>query len=253
MRKSGAKFNSGKVQSRLGLCLLFIALSMALIVESALAGKGGNKPPKGGGGTFSAKFCLDMNDDSGYSFESDGNGPYCDSKDEKVSVTAGETGFNFQSYSRNRGTAVRDVQVNFPVGGVTAVHDFNGDATVFVAGAYTMTMRFDQDDDGLDWGSIGVGESGVVSISIWLQNAAGDDIGIAHGTVADPLTSGQLAGNECVLQTEDAVITNVDGIEWSIESFPGNSTVCLWDRDMGFENQTGVPISMPYKFSLFVQ
>ena len=240
---------SSRKQNPIGIYFLVIILASAVAATTDLAAKG--KPTQPGGG-FSAEFCLDTNDVLAYAFTSDG-ADYCHSKSERVSVLAGDTGFNFQSFTRNRGTPIRDVWVEFPGGSVVAKHDFNGEETVFTSGFYTMTMRFDKDDGGLAWADIGVGEQGTVPMSIWLQNAAGDDIGMAHGPDVDPLTSGELAGNTCVLQTGNAVVTNVNGTEWTIESNPGNPVMCLWDRGMSFADQTGVPVSMPYRFSLTVK
>jgi len=216
-----------------------------------------------------ADFCLDFNGDPQLfpAFSSDGQSAtgtdglvhdYCNSKTQRVSLATGSgPGFNFQSYDRSRGTYIRTVRVDFPGGGITAkVLDESGamiDGRTFLSGSYNMLYRFDQDEGGLDFGSLLVGESGLVSVFMALRTPDIDFIRLAHGSVPNPGTSQALYGNECVKSTSDAYVTRTGKRTWTIESYPGTPNVCLWDFEAGLENQPGVLVSMPYKFTLTSQ
>ena len=226
----------------------------------------------GGGDTSTnlvADFCLDFDGDPNVfpAFSSDGlsstgtdglTHDYCDSKTDRVSIATGSgPGFNFQSYNRSHGAYIRTVSVAFPGGGITARYiDKKGNLVngrTFLSGPYNLLYRFDQDEGGLDFGSLDIDESGLVSVFMALRTPQIDFIRLAHGSVPNPGTSHALYGNECVKSTSDAYVTRTGDTTWTVESFPGSPNVCLWDFEAGLENQDGVLVSMPYKFTLTIQ
>jgi hypothetical protein len=255
-----------KPRKLIGTLLIAILTSLAMSTD-ALAKKGdnGGGKPGSGSGNLAAEFCLDMA--MGSSIGTDGKTvaghDYCHSRDERVSILTGSgPGFNFESYSRNKGTWVRRVYVDFPgdfpVDGITAKRDLGDvdervDLDTFYDGPYKITYRFEQDEGGLDFGSlVDVGSTGRVSIWMAIENGAHQAL-MAHGSAPDPATSGHLNGNECVKGTEDALVTRTGDTSWTIESFPGSPNVCLWDKNGGYEFQTGVVVSMPYKFEITIK
>lgn len=243
--------------------------NIEVTLRSGRRGKGTTRlfavKPGNGNTDLVAKFCLDF--DSGLSLSSDGgsiegsNGAsyqYCEDRAERVSIATGKgPGFNFESYNRSKGGWIRKVWVDFPGGAITATGvDEQGqpvDYATFVSGEYKVVIRFDKDEGGLDLGSLDIGESGQVSIFMGLFLPDGNFARLAHGSVPNPGVSNALYGNECVKGTEDAVVTRTAQHAWTIESYPGAPNVCLWDFEGGLENQPGVVVSFPYRFTLVEQ
>ena len=246
-----------KARNLIGVLLIAILTSLAMSTIT-WAKKGGN--PGRGSGNLAAEFCLDMATVS--SIRTDGktvaNYDYCHSRDERVKILTGSgPGFSFESHSRNNGTWVRWVYVDFPGEGITAIRDLGddpGDLDTFTDGDYEIVFRFEQDLGGLDFGSLTVGDADTVSIWMAIETAEGEHRALmAHGDAPDPATSGHLVGNQCVTLTKDAVVTRISDTTWTIESWPGSPNVCLWDKNGGYEFQTGVLVSMPYKFEITIK
>jgi hypothetical protein len=224
-------------------------------------------PDDGGSGNLAAEFCLDT--DTGSSIRTDektvAGYDYCHSKDERVSIVTGSgPGFNFESHTRRNGTWVRWVYVDFPGTGITAIRDIgdnHGDLDTFYDGNYEIVYRFEQDLGGLDFGGIEVGKTDYVSIWMAIETADGKKQALmAHGSAPDPATSGHLNDNACITDaitgepnTKDAVVTRTGDTTWTIESYPGEPNVCLWDKNGGYEFQRGVPVYMPYKFEITIK
>jgi hypothetical protein len=234
---------------------------MSTIAWAKKGGKPGEGGPGRGSGNLAAEFCLNMATDSsiGTDRQAIAGYDYCHSRDERVSILTGSgPGFNFESYSRNKGTWVRSVYIDFPGSGITAKRDLADepvDLDTFTDGYYKIVYRFEQDLGGLDFGSLtDVGSIG--SVSIWMAIETDDGAHralMAHGSAPDPATSGHLNGNACVKETEDAVVTRTGDTTWTIESSPGAPNVCLWDKNGGYELQTGVMVSMPYSFEITIK
>jgi hypothetical protein len=226
---------------------------------------GGGDTGDTNGDNLVADFCLDFlsgpfTSDGTHIMGTDGElHDYCADRKQKVSIATGQgPGFEFDSYIRSNGDWIRKVRVDFPGGSVAAsgYDEFGNElySFVFLSGNYKMVYRFDQDEGGLDLGSLAnVGDIGYVSAFMGLFMPDGNFARLAHGSVPNPGVSRALYGNACVQDhTMDALVTRtgINPDTWTIETMEGQPNVCLWDFDSGLENQPGVVVSMPYKFTL---
>ena len=230
---------------------IFILIGISLILAFTDAQAKGGKPGGGDqGGGNNLTLCLefgtgDMQSDDGSSTGSDHSTyDYCNGRSEYIMLLAGDAGFNFETNTRNN---IWSRWVSLDLGdGVTPYNDEIG------SGDYSIIFRFDKDDGGLDLNALEQGGGpGYVSVSMWFYDESGETkFALAHGTVSDPLTSGELAGNECVKATDDLEVIRETGTKW-IFSYSG--TVCMWDNNVTLGAQTGVPFELSYSFTVTSQ
>jgi hypothetical protein len=53
--------------------------------------------------------------------------------------------------------------------------------------------------------------------------------------------------------TSDAVVERTIATTWTIGTMSGAPNVCLWDKNGGYELQTGVVVSMLYSFEITIK
>jgi hypothetical protein len=229
----------------------FILIGISLILAFTDTQAKGGKPGSGDqGGGNNMTLCLtfntgDMQSDGGSSTGTDRlTYDYCNGRSEYISLLAGDAGFNFETNTRNN---IWSRWVYLDLGdGVTPYNDEIG------SGDYSIIFRFDKDDGGLDLNALEVdGDPGYVSVSMWLYDQSDETLfALAHGTVSDPLTSGELAGNDCVKATDDLEVSRTTDTEW-VFSYSG--WVCMWDKNVSLGYQSGVPFEFSYEFRVTKQ
>ena len=218
------------------------------------------KNTDGGGGntgSFSAKFCLTIHDETpgiaGDGSPSNG-GDYCErTKIDKILVFTGNgPGFRFDT-NKGKSTAVRYVQFNFSGGSIT-VDDADGFAHTFNSGLYEIDFRFDVDSGGLPLEDLDEnGGTGVVPIGIRIQTLDGTELGLLGYGDAPFLFSDPSFDTTCMLNnTSGALVTRVAADEWIIETDPLNLSACLWVGHSNFAGQVGTVVEMPYAFTIVV-
>jgi hypothetical protein len=225
---------------------------------------------KGGGGTgstLSARFCLNMTDESP-GLAPDGQPAtnsdydYCDGgKEQNVVVGTGvKPNFSFITNIKNR-PPIRWMKMNFPGGEVTLEDDYGNFLNTFLSGDYQIDLRFNMGNGGLDLGSMQLESDDdapdyFVPLNIWAQPLVGTGgLSLAYSRDTDPLNHNDLVGNTCIRDfTWDVQVKRLDEDIWSIESQEGNHVACLWFRVRGeYDNQTGTPVVMPFYFLIQIK
>lgn len=264
MRKSSMTASPYTKLALTGLLVFGVGFSVSGMVSPVMAappacdsGEVSKRCKNDGGGLLVAKFCLDITDETpglaGDGSTSDG-GWYChkNKKDKILVFTGNGPGFRFDT-NKGKSTAVRNVQINFPGGWIT-VNDADESPHTYYSGLYEIDFRFDLDSGGLDLAALTVGgDSGDVPIGIRILEVNGSELGLlGYGNAPDLFSDPSLVTTCMVSYTKNAVVTRTAADTWTIESDPDDSDACLWVGHSNFAGQSGMPVEMPFDFTIVI-